>query len=73
MLRVPVGLRPVPRVHQVLKGEAVQLSFTTEQPDNVPTEAIDIDPAASDPVLPWLGKELPQRIVVQLILLDPIG
>jgi len=73
MLRVPISFRPVPRVHQVLKGQAVQLSLTTKQPDNVPAEAIDIDPAAIDPVLPWLREKLPQGIVVQLILLDPIG
>jgi len=58
MLRVPVSFSSIPRVHKVLKGEIVQLSFTTEQPDNVPVESVHVDPATGDPVFARLREEV---------------
>lgn len=58
LVRVPVDLGPTLGAHQVLNGQAMQLLVVAQRADDIPAQAIDIDPATRDPVLLGHAQEL---------------
>lgn len=72
MLRVPIDLGPVPRVKHIFYRKAVQIFVNGKLPDHIPTNAIDIDPAACGPRRSWLCQKISERIIIKLLLLNSI-
>ena len=64
---VPVGLGAAAGVHEVLDGEAVQLLVLAEGLDDVPAEAVDVDPPALHPAGLRHLEELDEAVVVELL------
>ena len=50
----------------------MQVLVVSQRPNNVPAQAVDIDPATCHPVFLGVGEELVQRVVVELMALDSL-
>jgi hypothetical protein len=72
LVRVPVDLGAAPVAHQILDCQAVELLVVPQHADDVPAQAVDIDPAAGHPVLLRQAQEGLEGVVVQLVALDPL-
>ena len=72
MLREPVCLCSVTSVHQVFNSQGMEFLVIAQQLDDIPTQAIDIDPSTTRPFWARLAEKVLQSIVVQFILLDPV-
>lgn len=66
-ISLPIRLGPAPGIHQVFDGEAVELLVLAEGPDDVPAEAVDVDPATLNPVGLGRLEEFNQTLIVQLL------
>jgi hypothetical protein len=66
LIRVPIDLCALrPAGHQVFNGETVQLLVIAQRSNDVPAQAVDVDPATGDPVVFWPGEELVQTVIVE--------
>lgn len=72
MLREPVRLCSVTSMHQVFNGQGMEFLVIAQQLDDIPTQAIDIDPSTTRPLWARLAEKVLQSIVVQFILLDTV-
>ena len=70
MIRIPVHLGAIFGVHDVLDREPVQILVLAQGLDDVPRQAVDIDPPALDPVRLGLLDELDQLIICELMNLQ---
>ena len=69
LVRVPIDLGAALGAQQVLNGKAMQLLAIAEGANDVPAQAIDIDPAARGPVLLGFLQKGVERVIVELVRL----
>lgn len=61
MLRIPIHLGPIPRIHQILHRQPMQAPLLSQHPHHIPANAIDIDPARLRPGRARLSEKGGQR------------
>lgn len=69
MVRIPVSLRSVSRIQQVLNCKPMQSIATSNYLHYIPTQSINVNPPADCPIWAWRSHELDQLCIVQLVLL----
>lgn len=70
LIRVPICLGAASSVHQIFNCQSVQLFVVSQDPNDIPTEAIHIDPTTLCPRLLWLREEIFQIMIVQICFPD---
>jgi hypothetical protein len=68
MIRVPIDLGPVMRMHQILNRQSMQILVSAQDANDIPTQPIDINPSTLNPWLPFPRQKLFKRIIIQHIM-----
>ena len=72
LIRVPVSLGATLSVHQILNCQPVKFLMVSQYSDDVPTQAIDIDPTTRDPGFLWLIQKFFQIPIIQIGAIDSL-